>query len=81
MVYDLMVRLRPVVDRLVVDSLRSHTFAPSDVVLTERRVCQLLPQVARVMAYQAIREAAVEEVGTARARNLALEPVVDSGVR
>jgi len=34
LVYDLMEPLRPRVDRLVLDFLRSHTFSPRDFVLT-----------------------------------------------
>ena len=45
--YDLMEPLRPHVDRLVLDFVRGHTFAPSDFLLTERGVCRLRPQLAR----------------------------------
>jgi hypothetical protein len=59
LVYDLMESLRPRVDRLVLAFLQSHTFAPSDVVLTEPGVCRLHPQLARAVAGLTVGDAAV----------------------
>jgi CRISPR-associated protein Cas1 len=70
LVYDLMEPLRPRMDRLVLDFALSHTFAPSDVVLTERGVCRLHPQLARTVAGLAVGEIAVEEVAAAMVREL-----------
>ncbi len=50
LVYDLMESLRPEVDRLVLDFVRSHTFAPSDFILTTRGVCRLHPRLVRQVA-------------------------------
>ena len=50
LVYDLMEPLRPRVDRLVLDFVRSHTFAASDFVLRADGVCRLHPQLANRVA-------------------------------
>ncbi len=71
LVYDLMEPLRPRADRLVLDFVRRHTFAPSDVVLTEQGVCRLHPQLARSVAGLAVGDAAVQEVVAATVRELA----------
>ncbi len=47
LVYDLMEPLRPRVDRLILDFLRSHTLAAGDIILASRGVCRLHPQLAR----------------------------------
>jgi CRISPR-associated protein Cas1 len=47
LVYNLMEPLRPEVDQLVLQFVQSHTFAPSDFVLTERGICRLHPQLSR----------------------------------
>src|SRR5262249_2266416 len=41
LVYDLMEPLRPKVDRVVLDFVRSQTFTSQDFILTERGGCQL----------------------------------------
>jgi hypothetical protein len=45
--YNLMGPLRPRVDHLALDFLRSHTFYPTDFVLSTHGVCRLHPQLAR----------------------------------
>lgn len=62
LVYDLMEPLRPRVDRLVLDFVQRHTFTPSDVILTERGVCRLHPQLARSVAGLAVSDAAGQAV-------------------
>ena len=62
LVYDLMEPLRPWVDRLVLDFVRQHTFAPSDKALTERGVCRLHPQLARTVAGLRVGLGAVQAV-------------------
>jgi hypothetical protein len=42
--------LRPKVDSKVLDFLRSHTFSPSDFLLTSGGVVRLHPQLARIVA-------------------------------
>jgi CRISP-associated protein Cas1 len=56
LVYDLMEPLRPLVDRLVLDFVRSHTFTPSDFVLRDDGVCRLHPQLAREAAARLARD-------------------------
>jgi CRISPR-associated protein Cas1 len=55
-VYDLMEPLRPLVDRLVLDFVRSQTFPPSDFVLRDDGVCRLHPQLAREAAARLARD-------------------------
>ncbi len=62
LVYDLMEPLRPRVDKLVLDFLRSHTLAAGDIILTSRGVCKLHPQLARRVAGLAECDAASSEV-------------------
>jgi CRISPR-associated endonuclease Cas1 len=62
LVYDLMEPLRPQVDRLTLDFVRSHTFSPSDFILTDRGVCRLHPQLARQTAQLTPSDVAVTEV-------------------
>ncbi len=71
LVYDLMEPLRPRVDRLVLDFVHRHTFVPGDVVLTERGVCRLHPQLARVVAALGVSKEVVEEIVVPIARELA----------
>ncbi len=62
LVYDLMEPLRPQVDRLVLDFLRSHTLAAGDIILTSRGVCKLHPQLARRVTGLTAGEEAVRAV-------------------
>ena len=62
LVYDLMEPLRPHVDRLVLDFVRSHTFYPNDFVLKANGVCRLHPQVSRHVTRLAISDAAMQEM-------------------
>ncbi len=62
LVYDLMEPLRPRVDKLVLDFLRSHTLAAGDIILTSRGVCRLHPQLARKAAGLVAGEEAVRAV-------------------
>lgn len=61
LVYDLMEPLRPQVDRLVLDLVRSHVFSPSDFILMDRGVCRLHPQLARQMARLTADDTVVQE--------------------
>ena len=62
LVYDLMEPMRPQVDRLVLDLVRSHIFSPSDFILTDRGVCRLHPQLARQITRLFVDGGAVHEV-------------------
>jgi CRISPR-associated endonuclease Cas1 len=70
LVYDLMEPLRPRVDQLVVDFAQGRTFDPRDFVVTERGVCRLHPQVARMIAGLAFDRPAVERTATTVAQEL-----------
>ncbi len=61
LVYDLMEPLRPRVDRLVLDFIRSHTFTPSDFPVTKKGVCRLHPQLAKKVAGLAVADERVRE--------------------
>jgi CRISPR-associated endonuclease Cas1 len=67
-VYDLMEPLRPLVDRRVLDFVRSHPFTASDFITSSRGVCRLHPQLARVMAQVQPNDRAVLKVVTAAAK-------------
>jgi CRISPR-associated endonuclease Cas1 len=69
-VYDLMEPLRPLVDRRVLEFVRSHTFAASDFVMTSRGVCRLHPQLARAIAQFQSGDCVVQETIFATTRNL-----------
>src|SRR5215218_4827491 len=62
LVYDVMEPLRPRVDRLVLGFVRSHTFAPSDVILDAQGVCRLHSQLARQVTQLAVNDALVQEI-------------------
>jgi CRISP-associated protein Cas1 len=62
LVYDLMEPLRPIVDRQVLDLIRSHTFAASDFVVSARGVCRLHPQLAQAMAQRQTSDQKLQEV-------------------
>jgi CRISPR-associated protein Cas1 len=47
LVYDLMEPLRPQIDHLILDFLRSHTLSPSDFLLGTDGVCRLHTQLAK----------------------------------
>jgi CRISPR-associated endonuclease Cas1 len=61
LVYDLMEPLRPQVDRLVLDFVRSHTFTPIDFVLNTDGVCRLHPQLAQRIARLGLSDRALHE--------------------
>lgn len=54
LVYDFMEPLRPLVDREILKFALSHTFAPGDFTITKWGGCRLNPQLARVVASQAV---------------------------
>ena len=60
LVYDLMEPLRPMVDGEVLRFLRSHALSAGDVFLTQRGVCRLHPQLARVASRLAVTIATVQ---------------------
>jgi len=70
LVYDLMEPLRPQVDRLVLDFIWGRTLAPLDFILTERGVCRLHPQLARMVAGLGVGDGVVREVVATTARGL-----------
>ncbi len=49
LVYDLMEPLRPTVDRQVLAFAREHTLSPCDVLMSDRGVCRLHPQLSRAL--------------------------------
>lgn len=61
LVYDLMEPLRPLVDRLVLDFVCSHTFSPSDFTLSANGVCRQHPQLARKAARLTVSDASVQQ--------------------
>ena len=61
LVYDLMEPLRPQVDRLALDFVRSHTFTPSDFILGTNGVCRLHLQLARQVTRLAVSNTSVQE--------------------
>ncbi len=64
LVYDLMEPLRPQMDRVMLEFVRSQTFAPSDFSLGVDGVCRLHPQLAREVAGLAMREVTVQQIVT-----------------
>ncbi len=63
LVYDLMEPLRPRVDHLALDFLRSHTFYPTHFVLSTNGACRLHPQLARKTTTRlALNNAVMQEV-------------------
>lgn len=62
LVYDLMEPLRPRVNRLVLNFVQGRTFNSRDVVLTERGVCRLHPQLARTVAGLRMGDPAMQKV-------------------
>ena len=62
LVYDLMEPLRPQLDRLVLNFMWSHTFAPSDFVLGTDGVCRLHSQLARQVTQLAVNDSLVQEI-------------------
>ena len=61
LVYDLMEPLRPRMERLVLDFVRSYTFSPGDFVLSYSGVCRLHPQLVRRVARLAPSETSIQE--------------------
>jgi CRISPR-associated protein Cas1 len=49
LVFDLMEPLRPVMDRVVLDLVRSQTFEPADFTIRQDGVCRLNPELVRLM--------------------------------
>jgi CRISP-associated protein Cas1 len=62
LVYDLMEPLRPRMDRLVLRFFRTHTFTPSDYILSTDGVCRLHPELSRHIAKLSIMEGAMNEI-------------------
>ncbi len=60
LVYDLMEPLRPMVDRLILQFIRSHTFTPADFPIMPKGVCRLHPQLAKTVAGLAVSEERVK---------------------
>jgi len=50
LVFDLMEPLRPLADRVVLHLVQGRTFEPGDVYVSERGVCRLNPELARLVA-------------------------------
>ena len=61
LVYDLMEPLRPRVDRLLLDFIRTCTLASDDFILETSGLCRLHPQVARHVAQLIPSDAVVSE--------------------
>jgi CRISPR-associated protein Cas1 len=62
LVYDLMEPLRPLVDRLVLGFVLSHTFLPSDFALVVNGVCRLHPQLGKQVTRLTVGDTAAQEV-------------------
>ncbi len=62
LVYDLMEPLRPLVDRLVLDFVRSHTFSPNDFAIDTSGICQLHPQLARHVSTLVVGKVVTQEI-------------------
>lgn len=62
LVYDLMEPLRPLVDRLVLDFIRSHTFSPNDFAVDTSGICRLHPQLARHASTLVVGKIATQEI-------------------
>ena len=62
LVYDLMEPLRPLVDRLVLDLVLSHTFSPHDFELSADGICRLHPQLARQLVQLAVDDIVVQDI-------------------
>ena len=69
--YDLMEPLRPQVDRVVLNFLRSHSFRPHDFVLRPDGACRLHPQLSRQIAELTVSDAAIPETVSPLMRQLA----------
>ena len=54
--------LRPQMDRMHLDFVLSHVFAPNDFVLRTNGVCRLHPQLTRQLARLAMNETAVQDI-------------------
>ena len=61
LVYDLMETLRPLVDRLLLGFIRSHTFTPADFPIKSKGICRLHPQLAKMVAELSVAEEWVRE--------------------
>jgi CRISPR-associated protein Cas1 len=70
LVYDLMEPLRPQVDRRVLNFVQGHTFDARDLVVTERGVCRLHPQLARTIAGLSMDDRVMHEVVDRAVANL-----------
>ncbi len=57
--YDLMEPLRPQIDCLILNFVRSRTFSPSDLLSDLNGVCRLHPQLARQVAAMALSDMVV----------------------
>ena len=54
--------LRPQMDRLLLDFVLSHVFAPNDFILRTNGVCRLHPQLTRQMTPLTMNETAVQDI-------------------
>jgi CRISPR-associated endonuclease Cas1 len=70
LVYDLMEPFRPLVDRLVLQFLSSHTFSPCDVTVVASGACRLHPQLARRAIGLAVRDHVVRAAVVSVAESL-----------
>jgi CRISPR-associated endonuclease Cas1 len=78
LIYDLMEPLRPQVDRLVLEFVRTNTLRPADFALTATGVCRLHPQLARHVAVLTVPTKAIDsgiERALGQIRCKAPEPV------
>ncbi len=62
LIYHLMEPLRPQMDRLLLDFVLSHVFAPNDFILRTNGICRLHPQLARQMARLNMNDTAVQDI-------------------
>src|SRR5262249_59125205 len=70
LVYDLMEPLRPKVDRIVLDFVRSQNFMPQDFLLTERGGCRLHPSLTKGLLEIALDQQIIwDAVGSAKMRH------------
>lgn len=62
LVYDLMEPLRPEADRLILEFVRSHTFASGDFTISTNGVCRLHPQLAKIVVSMPVPNETVQQV-------------------
>ena len=69
--------LRPQVDRLVLDFVRSHTFTSSDFILNTRGICRLHPQLARQVTRLMVSDTPMQKTITGVLEGLDAQPYDD----